>query len=568
MAVRIDRNARPLIGLVVLLAILAGLMLFSKTYAPKLGLDLQGGTTITLTARNTSGSGQVDANSLNQARQIIQNRVDSLGVGESEVTTSGTNQITVSVPNVNADALVKRVGQTAVLNFRAVYIAEQQAPAVAPSGAPSGSASTGPSGQPTGSAPTGSASAGTPSSNVSSSQSVGPSSSTSGNGRPFPHLPPAPVPSAGSSVSMPPGVPENQAMSWQPTDAAYAIYTAYKCGDPVGQETDQPVAACNVNHTEKYLLGPTVISGKTVTTASAGIKQNEVAWSVDLSFNPQGAAQFADVTGQLATKQDPMNRFAIVLDGVVQSAPSVSQSIGGGVATISGSFNADSAQELANVLKYGALPLAFDTSSVDNVSAVLGGEQLHAGLVAGLIGLILVVLYCFIYYRGLGVVVILSLVVAGAFTYALMSLLGQSVGFALNLPGIAGAIVAIGLTADSFIIYFERIRDEVRDGRSLRSAVATGWKRARRTILIADSVSLLSAVVLFILAIGSVKGFAFTLGLTTAIDIGVVFFFTRPFMSLLTRTRFYGGGHRLSGLDQGHLGAAALPGRAVRKGIA
>jgi preprotein translocase subunit SecD len=220
---------------------------------------------------------------------------------------------------------------------------------------------------------------------------------------------------------------------------------------------------------------------------------------------------------------------------------------------------------LANVLKYGALPLAFDVSEVNNVSATLGGEQLHAGIVAGLVGLALVVLYCFLYYRGLGIVVVASLVIGAVITYTAMVLLGSSVGFALNLPGIAGAIVAIGVTADSFVIYFERIRDEVRDGRSLRTAVETGWRRARHTILIADGVSMLSALVLFILAIGSVKGFAFTLGLTTLIDVFIVFFFTKPVMTLLARTRFYGGGHRLSGLDPGHLGVKALPGTRSRR---
>jgi preprotein translocase subunit SecD len=216
------------------------------------------------------------------------------------------------------------------------------------------------------------------------------------------------------------------------------------------------------------------------------------------------------------------------------------------------------------VLKYGALPLAFTVDEVNNVSATLGGEQLSAGIVAGLIGLGLVVAFCFLYYRGLGIVVVASLAVAGALTYCCMVLLGSSVGFALNLPGIAGAIVAIGVTADSFVIYFERIRDEVRDGRSLRTAVETGWRRARQTILIADAVSMLSALILFILAIGSVRGFAFTLGLTTVIDVLVVFVFTKPLMTLLARTKFFGGGHKLSGLDPEHLGVKNLPG--IRRG--
>jgi preprotein translocase subunit SecD len=286
---------------------------------------------------------------------------------------------------------------------------------------------------------------------------------------------------------------------------------------------------------------------------------------VNLTFNAEGGTAFENVTGQLAQRTEPQNRFAIVLDGETISAPSVSSAIPGGQAEISGSFTQSSATDLANVLKYGALPLAFEVSEVSNVSATLGGEQLRAGIIAGIIGLALVVGFCFLYYRGLGLVVVTSLAVAAVITYACMVLLGSSVGFALNLPGIAGAIVAIGVTADSFVIYFERIRDEVRDGRSLRTAVETGWRRARRTVLIADAVSMLSAVILFILAIGSVKGFAFTLGLTTLIDVLVVFMFTKPLMSLLARTAFFGGGHKLSGLDTGHLGVKALPGVRVRR---
>lgn len=283
---------------------------------------------------------------------------------------------------------------------------------------------------------------------------------------------------------------------------------------------------------------------------------------VDLSFKQAAADMFGQATTKLSQQQEPQNRFAIVLDGKSISAPTVDEPIMGGSAMISGNFDQGSAQQLANVLKYGSLPLAFEISSVDTVSATLGGEQLEAGMIAGAIGLALVLLFAIAYYRGLFVVVAASLALAAASTYAVMVLLGASMGFALNLPGIAGAIVAIGVTADSFIIYFERIRDEVREGRTLRSAVTTGWLRARATIIIADSVSLLSAVVLFILAIGAVKGFAFTLGLTTLIDLAVVVFFTKPLMQVLSRTRFYGKGHRLSGLDARHLGVDDLPGRA------
>lgn len=545
MATRGGRPGRTLIIFGLVVAALYGLMAISNNWTPKLGLDLQGGTTITLTAQNTSGTGQVDPNSLELARTIIQSRVDSLGVGETEVTTSGDRQIIVSVPNVQQDELVRLVGQTAVLRFRAVYAVEAVTPPASATPEPSGSA-----------APPTAPSAG-------ASANPGPSASPSGDRRPAPQLPTAPpAPSTPRPTAPGQGTPPDKAITWQPSEADQSDFASFTCDQASSfpDVSDQPLIACNREQTEKYLLGPTLIEGTDLTTASAGVPQNQVQWVVNLEFNSDGAAAFESATGTLATRQPPENQFAIVLDSEVISAPSVSAAIPGGRAEISGNFNQQSATELANILKYGALPLAFEVSEVSNVSATLGGEQLRAGIIAGIIGLLLVVGFCFLYYRGLGVVVVSSLAVAGLITYAAVVLLGDSVGFALNLPGIAGAIVAIGVTADSFVIYFERIRDEVRDGRSLRTAIETGWIRARQTILIADAVSMLSALILFILAIGSVKGFAFTLGLTTVIDVAVVFFFTKPLMTILGRTRFYGQGHKWSGLSPDHLGVTALPG--------
>ena len=546
MAARSGRPGRTILILMALVIVLVGLMGISNTWSPKLGLDLRGGTTITLTARNTAGGGSVDPESLEQARTIIQSRVDSLGVGESEVTTAGDRQVVVSVPTVQEDRLVALVGQTALLRFRAVYAAEQQAPPAAPSPEPGATTSPAPGDPP-------SESAGAPA----------PEASPSGDNRPMPALPTAPpAPSTPRPTAEGQGTPPDQAITWQPSEADQTDFATFACDQQNNQAdvSDQPLFSCNPEGTEKYLLGPTLIEGNQLTGANAGIPQNDVQWVVNLQFNGEGSTAFENATRELSSRTEPQNRFAIVLDGESISAPSVSAAIPGGQAQISGNFTQTSANELASVLKYGALPLAFDVSEVNNVSATLGGEQLRAGLIAGAIGLVLVVGFCFLYYRGLGLVVVSSLVVAGIITYALMVLLGSSVGFALNLPGIAGAIVAIGVTADSFVIYFERIRDEVRDGRSLRTAVETGWRRARPTVLIADAVSMLSAVVLFILAIGSVKGFAFTLGLTTLIDVLVVFMFTKPLMTLLARTRFFGGGHKLSGLDPNHLGVKALPG--------
>jgi preprotein translocase subunit SecD len=552
---------RTLIVLAVLVAGLITLMAVSGTWTPKLGLDLRGGTTITLTAKNTSGTGAVDPNSLQLAKTIIQSRVDSLGVGESEVTTSGDNQIVVTVPNVQQDELVRLVGQTAVLRFRAVQAAEQvQPPEPAPSATaePSQGATAQPSGEPTGGA---SESAKAPSS--------APSAPQAGNNLPMPALPtapPLPLDKACAAADGK-GIPPDKALDWQPTEACQAAFAEFTCETKVTEVADQGLFACNQEKNEKYLLGPTLIEGNQLTSAVAGIPQNNVNWVVNLEFNPEGAAAFEKATRQISQQSEPQNRFAIVLDGVSISAPSVNEAIAGGRAEISGNFTQQSATELANVLKYGALPLAFDVSEVSNVSATLGGEQLRAGIIAGIIGLVLVVGYCFLYYRGLGIVVVASLAIGAVITYACMVLLGSSVGFALNLPGIAGAIVAIGITADSFVIFFERIRDEVREGRSLRTAVETGWRRARQTILIADTVSMLSALVLFVLAIGAVKGFAFTLGLTTLIDVLVVFLFTKPLMTILARTKFFGGGHPLSGLDPAHLGVQALPGSRSRRPV-
>ena len=561
MATTTGHPGRTLIVLAVLVAGLITLMAVSGTWTPKLGLDLRGGTTITLTAKNTSGTGAVDPNSLQLAKTIIQSRVDSLGVGESEVTTSGDNQIVVTVPNVQQDELVRLVGQTAVLRFRAVQAAEQvQPPAPAPSATaePSQGATAQPSGEPTGGA---SESAKAPSS--------APSAPQAGNNLPMPALPtapPLPLDKACAAADGK-GIPPDKALDWQPTEACQAAFAEFTCETKVTEVADQGLFACNQEKNEKYLLGPTLIEGNQLTSAVAGIPQNNVNWVVNLEFNPEGAAAFEKATRQISQQSEPQNRFAIVLDGVSISAPSVNEAIAGGRAEISGNFTQQSATELANVLKYGALPLAFDVSEVSNVSATLGGEQLRAGIIAGIIGLVLVVGYCFLYYRGLGIVVVASLAIGAVITYACMVLLGSSVGFALNLPGIAGAIVAIGITADSFVIFFERIRDEVREGRSLRTAVETGWRRARQTILIADTVSMLSALVLFVLAIGAVKGFAFTLGLTTLIDVLVVFLFTKPLMTILARTKFFGGGHPLSGLDPAHLGVQALPGSRSRRPV-
>ena len=535
------RPWRPLLILFLLIAAMFGTMAATKTWVPKLGLDLRGGTTITLTASNTTGGGQVDKDSLEQARTILQQRVDSLGVGESQVTTANNNQITVSVPNVSQDRLRDMVGQTALLNFRAVYYSE---PVAATPAEPGTSPGASPSGAPE-------ASPAVPGNNL-----PGAAAAAAPTAAARPTLAPSPYPTVAGK-----GIPQDQALTWQPDEQAVANFYAHNCGDPLNDVADQPLITCDREGAVKYLLGPTVVSGNQVKTASAGIPQGQLQWVVTMDFDPAGAQLFADATTQLA-QGVPSKQFAIVLDGLVVSAPQVNEPIPNGRAQIDGGsigFTQESAQSLASVLKYGALPLALTIDSVDTVSPILGGEQLQGALIAGLLGLVLVAIFAKVVSRTVSWVVIATIVLAAAMTYALMVLLGQSLGVATNLPGVAGAIVGIGVTADSFIIYFERIKDEVRAGRTIRSAVESGWVKARGTILISDGVQLLSAVVLFILSIGAVRGFAFILGLATIIDIVVTFLFTKPVMTLLVRTRYFGEGRRGSGLEPSTIGVERLP---------
>jgi len=327
------------------------------------------------------------------------------------------------------------------------------------------------------------------------------------------------------------------------------------------------IVACSQDKATKYVLDVAKVEGVDVTSAASGLPNtgNSISteWQVNLSFNGRATKGFADLTTQMYTRYgnngnptSVRDQVAIVLDGVVISAPQVNQGpITGGNVQITGNFTQKSATDLANVLKFGALPLKFTNQATNTVSPTLGRDQLNGGLVAAAIGMVLVVLYSLLYYRGLGLVAISSLVVSAILTYLSVLTLGKYLGFALSLAGIAGLIVAIGITADSFVVFFERLRDEVREGNTLRTAVERGWRRARRTILVSDTVSFLAAVFLYYFAIGDVRGFAFTLGLTTIIDVVVVFLFTKPMITLAANTRFYGGGHPLSGLDPARLGA-------------
>ncbi|MFJ5262784.1 protein translocase subunit SecD [Streptomyces sp. NPDC088387] len=560
-----SKPGRSLVLILIAIVALTGGMFLSGHTTPRLGIDLAGGTSITLTAVNEPGQpNAINKTNMDTAVEIMERRVNGLGVSEAEVQTQGNNNIIVNIPKgTNSEQAREQVGTTAKLYFRPLLQREASAPTPETSSSSSGSGSPSPSASGSPSASTSASGSDEPSSSGS------PSSSATSQGRAVTDaLKADETPSASSSAS---GTPSGSPSPSASGDAAasdtelQAQYAALNCADP-DQRSEAGKAAKPGDSTvacgqdggvwTKFLLGPVAVDGTEVDKAEAIFDtQSAAGWKVVMDFNSAGAKKFADITGQLATQTSPLNEFAIVLDDQVVSHPYVSTAITGGNAEISGSFTQQQAQDLSNMLSYGALPLTFRESSITTVDPALGGEQLQAGLIAGAIGLALVIIYLFAYYRGLALIAIASLLVSAALTYVIMSLLGPAIGFALNLPAVCGAIVAIGITADSFIVYFERVRDEIREGRSLRPAVERAWPRARRTILVSDFVSFLAAAVLFIVTVGKVQGFAFTLGLTTVLDVVVVFLFTKPLLTLLARRRFFASGHKWSGLDPKRLGA-------------
>ncbi|MFJ8666751.1 protein translocase subunit SecD [Streptomyces sp. NPDC093600] len=568
------RPGRALALILIAMVALTGGMFWSGHTTPRLGIDLAGGTSITLKAKAEPGKEDaVNETNMNTAVGIIDRRVNGLGVSEAEVQTQGRENIIVNIPRgVDEKQAREQVGTTAQLYFRPVLTWAPSTPtAPVPSGSPtpSGSAkpsagsSASPSAEATkqggqGNTASPSASATTQGRAVSEALKKAPSpGATTPGGTASPDAAKSPNP---TGAPTPPADPATAQLQKQ-FEALDCTPKAEKSGDKKAVPNparivppEQPTVACGTEGDAKYILGPAEVSGKDVEDAQGVFDQQRGMWIVNMEFTDEGSKKFQKITSKLSTQQEPQNQFAIVLDGEVVSAPSVRTTLSAN-AEISGNFTQKSAQDLGNILSYGALPLSFDTQSVDTVTAALGSEQLEAGLIAGGIGLALVVLYLVVYYRGLSLIALLSLAASALLTYVIMSLLGPAIGFALNLPAVCGAIVAIGITADSFIVYFERIRDEVREGRTLRPAVERAWPRARRTILVSDFVSFLAAAVLFAVTVGKVQGFAFTLGLTTLLDVVVVFLFTKPLMSLLARTKFFGEGHAWSGLDPKRLGA-------------
>ncbi|QQQ78426.1 protein translocase subunit SecD [Saccharothrix sp. 6-C] len=574
------RPAKYLGAFVLIVVALYSLVFFTGNgkATPKLGIDLQGGTRVTLTARAPDGKTPSEE-SLNQARTLIETRVNGLGVAGPEVIRDGTNLV-ITVPGSDSEG-AKRLGQTAKLNFRKVIgspVPNAPEPAPSDSATPSVSGSAVPT--TTGSAaPTESAGSAAP--------------TTTAQGRPAPAFeaqpetttPPAADPNAPVDPNAPAGEqppaesqvdcravfqgqysddptkaieesrtcrqdPQLTTLDAQTVSQALAAFTCPAVDPLIGNDDPAlPLLTCDQDRTEKYVLAPVTpptdgsvkdddfslysrLSGEDIDNAVSGTDPQGAGFVVDLTFKGEGGDKWGKFTSANVSQQ-----VAVVLDTQVVSAPNINEPILGGSTQISGKFTQAEANSLANVLKYGSLPLSFEASEAETVSATLGLASLEAGLIAGGIGLALVFVYCLFYYRLLGVLTILSLVLSGVIVYAVLVLLGRWIGFTLDLAGIAGFIVSIGITADSFVVFFERLKDEMREGRSFRSAVPRAWVRSRRTILSADMVSFLAAAILYVLAVGQVKGFAFTLGMSTVLDLVVVFLVTHPLVSMISKSK-------------------------------
>ncbi|SCL30738.1 preprotein translocase subunit SecD [Micromonospora aurantiaca] len=584
---------------------------------PRLGLDLVGGTRLTLEATNTVDGKPPTADNLEEARQIIESRVNAYGVAEAEVVTEGNRNIVISLPGQNRD--LTDVGEAAELRFRKVLKATDgsgaaAAPAPVPSATPSGAASPTPSGSASPKASTspkvsGSPSAGgqggmapTPSASASASPSASPSAAA-----PSPSASAEPVPqsieqqrkaveqkvgaaawAAASGLQAPAdlttdpsladklkpfGTLTPQEIAVLPVEMQFNVPTitcAQLDSRPAASIKDEKQKAVACESGAKYLLDVAKVLGTDVKNASAQLDQTS-SWVVSLNFTGSGQEKWTALTreaftnegqacDQTALGQDGKCRVAVVLDNEIVSSPEI-QGVLTGDSQITGSFDNKAANALASQLRYGALPVTFEPQEQQNVTATLGDSHLKAGLLAAGIGMLLVIIYSFFYYRLLGSVIFLSLVLSALLVFGALVVLGRSIGFTLTLAGIAGMIVSLGVAADSFVIYFERLKDEIREGRSPRSAVPRAWIRARRTIISANAITLMSAVVLYIVSVGAVKGFAFALGLATVLDLVVVFLFRHPIMTMFARTRAFLS-PRVSGLGR------ALPARSAEPGTA
>ncbi|GAA0406594.1 protein translocase subunit SecD [Microbispora corallina] len=578
-----SRPGRTLLLLLALILAMGATIALQKAFVPKFGLDLAGGTTVTLSPVTTTGKAP-PSESIDRAITIIRARVNGQGLSDAEVARANDN-IVISIPGVGQQEALKLVSTTAELRMRQVLAAasakEQpaQMPTAAPtpsgSASPGAAASAGASATPNaGATPAGRAlssalTAPTPSPTARHANAATGQHANGATGRKHgargagAKASPTPTPSASPSAA-PSAQASDDPLAGQDTSGIEPALldqfrkidcTAKNRGQGAQDDPSKQIVACSDDGTVRYILDKAAVQGTEISGAQAGTDPTTGEWIVQVNFKSKGASQFADITRRITSLPAPRNQLANVLDGVVVVAPTIEEAIPGGSARISGNFNQTSATELADQLKYGSLPLKFRQSEVTSVSSTLGQDQLRGGLISGAFGLLIVVIYLLLYYRGLGLIGVASLIVATVVTYSIVTILSHNAGFRLSLPHIIGLVVSIGITADSFIVYFERIRDEIKEGRrTLRSAVEVAWRRARRTILVADAVMFIAAIVLFFLAVGGVAGFAFAMGLTTLIDILVVFLFTKPLMAVAARMRFFAKGHKLSGLDAERMG--------------
>jgi preprotein translocase subunit SecD len=487
--VSVRRMQVYLIGTIVVVLLALGLTV-GLNKEPVLGLDLQGGISVVL-----QPVGDFRGESLDVAVDIIRNRVDGLGVAEPEISRQGDN-IVVDLPGVkDRDKARRVVGKTAELRFRevlaelpaedAAVTTTTAAPATTVAGAPETSTTT---------------------------TTLAPDD--------------AAVKAAVAACDV------NQLSTI--AAAGTSIPTTTRNDDKRKDCVVLPTRDGGANASRLY-LGPTRLTGQGVDEAKSRFSQGQ-GYAVDMNLNGDGETKFNAIAAESYPKSPPQNRVAIVLDGEVQSSPAFQEpSFAGGNVQISGNFSPDEASDLATIINYGALPVQLEELTVQNVSPTLGDDQLAAGIAAGVIGLILVALYMLVYYRLLGLVVIAGLLISGILIYALISYLGSSIGLTLTLAGVTGLIVSVGVTVDSYVVYFERLKDEVRSGRTVRASVDRGFVRSFRTIVAADLVSLIGAVVLYVLAVGSVRGFAFFLGVSVILDLVVAYCFMHPMVGLMAR---------------------------------
>ena len=560
---------RALLAMVLITVALVGLLTGAHQWGdarwtPKLGLDLEGGTQMILEPRLT-GASTVSAEQIDQARDIIVQRVDAGGISGAEVTTQGGRNIVVSIPGTPTESTLNAIRRSSQMQFRPVLAiadgvlaptpTDSASPTVDPSASPAPSTteapvvSPAPEASPTAQSAIPGALMDTPTPAATDSAS--------------PAATPSPSPSASASGSNS-SAPDPTSLEWV-TPELQTLFAALNCADPGAVDSliddpAKPLVTCDQTGAVKYILGPVVVPGSEIQDAAAGYQalpsgQMSNIVEIQLTLKSTGAKEYADISRKMVNLSEPQNQLAATLDSKVIVAPRFNEAILDGRASITGGFTIETARDLAQQLKFGALPISFDLQTREEISPTLGSEQLRYGLLAGLAGLVLVFLYSLAQYRVLGLVTVASIVFAGLLTYLAITILGWSHNYRLDMAGVTGLIIAIGFTADSFIVYFERIRDELRSGRSLESAVATGWNRAKRTILAADGVNFLAAVVLYLLASSGVRGFAFTLGLTTLIDLLVTFLFSHPLVALLARQKFFRDGHPWSGLDPTKLGA-------------